>query len=323
MADFVDPGSNYRRGVILGLTLAELFTVLVFLLLLVLGAYVLIQDERVKKQQELADDQRDVLVSVLGVEDTNPIEPALPGELGTTETGGDNGRPGDRLTTDTSSAGASQKPVERPEAGEAAESQHQQAAIDSLTQIVADQKAQIESLSDSAWRPAIAENDSLRKVLADLEHLRDQIQTNDRKGQDSPCWFRRAKRANGETYERATYIFDIRIADEDIFVQDIPAPTTAYQEQKQRLPFDRGSLNRSLDDEEFVGAFQALKLAGETRKVREDRRCTFYVAVWDATSETNKRRYKRAHNEIVQAVFNTYEYRQEPWPHHASENSKR
>ena len=60
MADFVDPGSHYRRGVVLGLTLAELFTVLVFLLLLVLGAYVLIQDETLAEQGELVGHQRDV-----------------------------------------------------------------------------------------------------------------------------------------------------------------------------------------------------------------------------------------------------------------------
>ena len=119
------------------------------------------------------------------------------------------------------------------------------------------------------------------------------------------------------------YIFDIRIADQDIFVKDLRPPTPVYQEQKQRLPFDRRALNRPLDDKEFVTAFQPLKLAGENRGVRKDRRCTFYVAVWDATSETNKRRYKRAHNEIVQAVFNTYEYRQEPWPHHANGSAKR
>lgn len=320
MADFVDPSGHYRRGVILGLTLAELFTVLVFLLLLVLGAYVLIQDERVKKQQKLTKDQRDVLVGVLGVEDSNPIEPGLPGDLGRTGAGGDR-RPGDEFVVDTGNAGAAQGSVEPPVAGskdsvsDANRIKDQQIAIDSLTQIVADQQDQIDSQSDSATG-AIADSlitliDSLRRVGGPS----DSIRTDDPKGQDSPCWFRPAKRANGEPYERPTYIFHIRIADQGIFVQDTPAPTPAVRERKRRLPFERGALNRWLGDEEFVTAFQPLKLAGENRVVRDDRRCTFYVAVWDATSETSKRRYKRAHNEVVQAVFNTYEYRQDPWPH--------
>ncbi len=314
MADFGDPRGHYRRGVILGLTLAELFTVLVFLLLLVLGAYVLIQDEKVKKQQKLTKDQRDVLVGVLGVEDSNPIEPGLPGDLGRTGAGGDNRRPGDEFVVDTGNAGAAQGSVEPPVAGskdsvsDANRIKDQQIAIDSLTQIVADQQDQIDSLSDSA-KGAIADSPETVRPPSDS------IRTDDPKGQDSPCWFRPAKRANGEPYERPTYIFHIRIADQGIFVQDTPAPTSAYREQKRRLPFERRALNRWLGDEEFVTAFQPLKLAGENRGVRDDRRCTFYVAVWDATSETSKRRYKRAHNEVVQAVFNTYEYRQDPWPH--------
>ena len=321
MADFVDPGTHYRRGVILGLTLAELFTVLVFLLLLVLGAYVLIQDERVRTGKKLVDDYRRVLVRVLKPEG-NEIVPALPSDLRARGTGGDNGRPSDGLTTDTSSAGGTPEPVEQPASGsedsvsDANRSRDQQIAIDSLTQMVADQQGQIDSLSDSVRLAAIA--DSLIAVIDSLRRVgppSDPIRTDDPKGQDSPCWFRPAKRANGEPYERPTYIFHIRIADERVFVQDIPAPTPVYQEAKRRLPFDRGALNRSLSDDEFVTAFQPLKLAGDSREVREDRRCTFYVAVWDATSETSKRRYKRAHNEVVQAVFNTYEYRQDPWPH--------
>ena len=321
MADFVDPGSHYRRGVILGLTLAELFTVLVFLLLLVLGAYVLIQDEEVRRQTTKTDVIRDAWVKVLGGEGY-PIVPALPPELSPRGTVGDNGRFGDGLTTDTNSRGVTQGPVKRAVTGsrdsvsDANRIKSQQIAIDSLTKIVADQQDQHDGRSDSTTLRAIVDSltalvDSLRGGGPPSESIR----TDDPKGQDSPCWFRPAKRPNGEPYERPTYVFHIRIADEGIFVQDTPAPTLTYREQKQRLPFDRGALNRWLGDEEFVTAFQPLKLAGENRAVRDDRRCTFYVAVWDATSETSKRRYKRAHNEVVQAVFNTYEYRQDPWPH--------
>ena len=319
MADLVDPSGHYRRGVILGLTLAELFTVLVFLLLLVLGAYVLIQEEEVRKQTTKADVMRDVLVKVLQGKG-NPIVPALPSDLRPTGTAGDNGRLGDGLTTDTSSVGVTPRPVEQPVTGlkdsvsDADRIKSQAIAIDSLTQIVADQQDQNDGRSDSTKLRAIV--DSLTAMIDSLRGAgppREPIGTDDPKGQDSPCWYRPAKRASGEPYERPTYLFHIRIADQGIFVRDTPAPTLEYREQKRRLEFDRGALDRWLGDEEFVTAFEPLQLAGENRVVRDDRRCTFYVAVWDAT--TSKRRYKRAHNEVVQAVFNTYEYRQDPWPH--------
>ena len=121
--------------------------------------------------------------------------------------------------------------------------------------------------------------------------------------------------APGQASEKALYIFDVRITDDHIHVRDVAVPHAKYGKQKRELPFDRNALNRPLEDSEFRAAFLPLKEAGENNRVREDRRCTFYVRVWDATSETNKQRYKRAHNYIVQGVFNTYEFRDDPWPH--------
>jgi hypothetical protein len=126
-----------------------------------------------------------------------------------------------------------------------------------------------------------------------------------------------AKRGNGEDYEKALYIFDIRISDDNIFVKDIPAPTGEYQSQKEQLPFDDTALNRRLDYNEFVPAFRALKLAGHNNEVRNDRRCTFYVQVWDATSSDNKVGWQQGHERIVQNIFNTFwdDSEGSKWPH--------
>ena len=357
MTEFVDVSRHYRRGVVLGLSLAELFTVLVFLLLLVLGAYLLIQDETLAQKVSLVDDQRDVLVTLAGA-GGDTIEPALPGDLQTMKSldaialmGEENRRLRDRL--------AERSPVTEPES-EPDQSVHlipveeftrQQHAIDDLTRTMSAMQERIRLLTDPAQEAeinqleaqvaglrrkndalsrrlgatpnlgeALVEIDALRAGMENLEqentNLRqDRELVDDLKGQDSPCWFRRATRPNGESYERPTYIFDIRISDQDILVQDVPAPTLEYQEQKTRLTFDRNGLNRHLTDEEFARAFAPLKSAAENREIRSDRRCTFYVAVWDTTSQTNKLRYKRAHNHVVQAVFNTYEYIHVLWPH--------
>jgi hypothetical protein len=138
-------------------------------------------------------------------------------------------------------------------------------------------------------------------------------ETLDQKGQDSPCWFRLAKRSNGIVYEKGLYIFDVRISDRHIFVKDIAAPTAEYQKQKELLNYDRAALNKKLRFVKFSRAFRSLKLAGVNKEIRSDRRCTFYVRVWDATN--SKSAYKRAINYKVQRIFSTYEVRDDPWPY--------
>ena len=357
MSEFVDGSRQYRRGVVLGLSLAELFTVLVFLLLLVLGAYLLIQDETLARKDSLVDAQRDVLVTLLSG-DGSAIEPALPADLQTKEPrealmrmSEENRRLRDQLTTRLPDMVHADEPSPSTDLVPAEEFERQQETIDALTRSTAAMQERIRKLTDTAresaieeleaqvenlkrandtlsrrldappdLRDALDEVDALRAELAKLERENSDLRreselVDDLKGQDSPCWFRPATRENAEPYERAIYLFNILIGDEDIFIQDVAAATPEYREQKSRLPFDRDSLNRPLTDDEFLKAFEPLKRAAENREVRLDRRCTFYVAVWDATSETNKPRYKRAHNQVVQKVFNTYEYIHKPWPH--------
>ena len=357
MSELFDANRYYRRGVVLGLSLAELFTVLVFLLLLVLGAQLLIQDETLARTDALVDDQRDVLVTLAGDAGT-AIEAALPEDLRLLEhrsalmrVGKENRDLRDQLATRADRRGGGDKTQVSGELVPAQELKRQQDAIDALTRTMAAMQERLQHLADSDDETVIETletelerlkqaNEELSRQLAataDLDEVLEEVDTlnmklkwleqenaelhhkrelvADLKGQDSPCWFRPSKRANGVPYERALYIFDVLIDDDDIFVQDVPAPGPAYEEQKSSLPFDRNGLNRSLTDDEFLGAFEPLKRAAENREVRTDRRCTFYVAVWDATSETNKRRYKRAHNQIVQAIFNTYEYVHAGWPH--------
>lgn len=348
MVDLVDASRQYRRGVVLGLSLAELFTVLVFLLLLVLGTSALIQSEALVQQESLVRAQRDVLVKVLGQVGSS-IEPALPEELSPTEgegppelKGEKDGDASDKLTRPR------QPPVRHVSAEEAGRLQE---ALDTLTRTAAAMQDHIQELEDpdreSVIRDLEAKVEELERANKELSHitsatpelhealekinalnnqlvrlenenqnLRGKVELGeDLRGQDSPCWFRPGTRANGEPYERATYIFDVLIDDATIFVADVPAGTPEYEHQKTQLRFDRSGLGRPLADDEFIRAFEPLKRAAESREVRPDRRCTFYVAVWDATSETNKRRYKRAHNQVVQAVFNTFEYIDAPWPH--------
>ncbi len=272
----------YRRGVILGLSLAELFIILIFLLLLTMVGYATKKNIAITTAQQTTDELRDKLATVekrskrvkkqLGFsiedDDISSLIVSMDKEI-------------EKLR------------AERDEFRDALGTNATTTAIGEQVQSVAREKGV-----------------SLGSLLAILEK-----EGPDSPGQDSPCWYTMGKRPSGEDYERALYAFDVRISDGYILVKDIPTPSLEHQKQKEKLEFNRAALDRKLNYEEFIPAFIPFKLAGENKKIRKDRRCTFYVRVWDATSSTNKQGYKQAHNVIVQGVFNTYETRESIWPH--------
>ena len=205
----------------------------------------------------------------------------------------------DKLTSATAKLLDAQKGLEEP-CESCAESRR---ALSSSNQELRDRVADLEAQLASQK----SEADLLAKQVRIVEGIIEG------KGQDSPCWYRDSIRHNGDPYERPEYLFHVRMGDERILVYDIEAPAR-YIEQKQDLPYDRDSLFRELTDVEFLQAFRSLRIAGENKDVRTDRRCTFYVQVWDSTS--SRERYKRVHNHVVQAVFNTFEDPTDPiWPH--------
>ena len=180
-----------------------------------------------------------------------------------------------------------------------------------------------------------AGNENHQETIADLEAKFRDVQRRvssapeDSKGQDSPCLFEKIVRNNGKTRERPIYLFDIKITDDLIYVEypssnmvrhieankQLNMNRTEVDQLLDELSIDRGHLNRNLTFDEFIPAFEEFKRAGQIQRVRTDRRCTFWVAIWDHTSATNKRGYKQAHNQRVQQVFNTYEFEEDPWPH--------
>ncbi len=331
---FTDFDRPYRRGVVLGLSLAELFIILVFLLLLTMLGYV------ASREQELEDYERELAKQA-------EMQARAKDERVVAQSAASGLR--DQLAR--AQRAIMEAEWKRKEADERANRAEIQlgALIEDVdpNKLIFDQSEEIRRLASEtdglrdklekiavaadigkqlqqiAEQSGISPNDLLAnsKKINDIETYLSELkaeaqileETTAQKGQDSPCWYRTAKRPNGVDYERGLYIFDVRISDRHIFVKDIPAPTPEYQKQKEGLKFDRTALNRKLDYTKFAYAFRSLKTAGENKKVRDDRRCTFYVRVWDATS--SKSAYKEAHNKKVQGVFSTYEVKTDPWPH--------
>ena len=150
----------------------------------------------------------------------------------------------------------------------------------------------------------------LTSLNVELNHIKNEAEI--REGQVTPCWFIKKMKKNGKYREKPLYIFNVRIFNNGAFVQDIPAPNKAYGDQKEQLDFDRSALIKKISFSEFRRAFFPMRKAGQNKEVR-DRRCIFFVRLWDAT--TNKKAFKKAHRDTVQDIFLSYEVRNDPWPH--------
>ena len=313
---FADFDRPYRRGLVLGLSLAELFLILLFLLLLAAVGYSAIVEEEMDEDREknnqlsqekavadaravAAEDARDTLVDKLSqaekalgnvIEREDPLNliVGLQARIAKLETQVDQLTPaaefGGKIREAAREGGVKPSDV-------------------------------IEIIEDMAQPQSTIENlqSQLADAKKDIHELRRQLAEPDQeKGQHPPCWYKIVTRPNGKPRERGLYIFHVIISDDHVFVKDIPAPTREYVLQKTALPFNRSALNKNISFGGFVKSFMPLKDAGENGKV-QDYRCKFYVKVWEAT--TSKKKYKHALEKVVQSIFFTYLVKDEAWPY--------
>lgn len=278
----------YRRGIVLGLSLAELFILLVFLLLLALIGYSIWQEEIFNKQQKIMDEQQDKLDRLTPILDHDP--------------------------NDLLSA------IERVK--------EQEQIIDELEKTIIEQKEASEQFRDKLTlderyerqEKTIAEQkkiiDEQENTITEQNKIIEQTRRKEKKdgdgevlGQESPCWYT-VVQGQDEEREKVLFIFDVRIKDATILVQKhhIPPPPGAYTPE---VKYDPSMLGNELPYVEFMHEFESLKIAGRNKHIR-DRRCYFHVMLWDET--TNKTAYKRAFNDFVNQVFVPTLVAHNPWP---------
>ncbi|MDD9856363.1 MAG: hypothetical protein OXU88_09325 [Gammaproteobacteria bacterium] len=268
----------YRRGIVLGLSLAELFILLVFLLLLALLGYALLRDDQAARQAQIIAKQQGQLDDYAPFEDVDPNDLVLEGDL----------------------------LAAKNRARQAEQEAEQQA------QKIAELQQRIEKLvSEKERAEARAREFEQRAKLAEARVKELEIELKESKrGQFSPCWYVIVQE-KGEERESAVFTFDVRMKNETVLVQvhyRLPPPG-AYT---PAVEYDHAALGRELTYSEFMREFEPLKIAGREKRVR-DRECYFHVQVWDATSD--KTAYKIAFDDYVREVFVPTSVRRDPWPH--------
>lgn len=298
--------SKYRRGTILGLTVAEIFILLLFLLMLVF--LVLSQEQRAREReqaQQLArlTEFRDTWEeSLMGIE--------TPEEIVTLRRLRDDIRNDTEISTETL--------LQRVE-----EARQQQAVAERERQAVAEENRRLREQAvdrQDAIDEQTRQFEQLREQNLQLQRLAEEQRILREKGQNPPCWYEVVDNGRGGTREKPLYIFNIGVFDQHMLVRRLQAPDggafddseLTYVEEAEMLPLRHVRFGEPLTDAQLVEDLYPLFETADQAGVRSYS-CMFFVRVWDQTSLFAKERWQRAHDRVLEGLFGTYPVRDEPW----------
>ena len=292
--------SRYRRGAVLGLTIAEIFILLLFLL--VLAFLVLWQDLEAeqKEQQQFRERWEAPLKEIETPEELRRL----------------------RVFNET---------WEEPLQG--FETPSEIATLKALKEEVEQSHGDLyRNLveTQSAGSDAIEENRRLEDALVEERREREQAEqivsqlSNElrvlKKGQNPPCWYELVPDDEVGEREKALYAFDIGVFDEHMVIRRKEPPSggasddggAAYAEEWNDLRMGDIAYDVPLSNQELVAQLQRIHDAGRQREVRSYS-CVFSVRVWDETSSSAKQRWQQAHDRTLEWLFGTFRVQDEPW----------
>ena len=273
----------YRRGLVLGLTMAEVGILIIFVLLLLIAL-------GLRRQHDME----------LQTADTVQISGARAGELNHAESS---------LAAISKAVGlrpnASPQDIERLVriAQEAAASAEGTSALAKARGALAD----LEAAHDAIQRLARAASTDGGKSLADkmvaqesdlaikegqLKYYADRLaQFGQGKG-ERPCWVER----DGTI----VYLYDVILTSQGIKMRERLSPTFAAE--RTRLPLPKVDLKEVLDEQTFLKRTRDVYEYGQ----RDEKRCRFYVFVWDGTKVEEKPLYKHLLDTVEGHFYKQY-----------------
>ena len=281
--------SSYRRGAVLGLTVAETFILLTFLLLIALLGLV----------------QPDEPLPEPGTEDP-PMVWVRPEKIETLVNFAEEAR----MAQEQAEQARADAERERDQAREKAEQARR--AEEEAEQVRADAERERDKAQEKAEQAHKAQEQA-EQALAAAEHVR-------RKGENPPCWYQIVSADEGKRREKPYYVLNVAIYEDNIeLAPRMPPPGGAsddggrpYAEEWRRLRVEGLPYGRELSDDEFTAAVSDLVAQGRNRQVRTYE-CVFSVMVWDKTPDHAKKRWKAAHDRIIEGAFSAYTVRDLEW----------
>lgn len=288
----MDAETEYRRGAILGLTIAEVFILLLFLLLLMylgLHRHWEVRSEASAAKLTQTEGRLTVAEDVLKQWDSVLDEFNGPEQVVTLQ----------RRLVDA----------------QAQARRHRQAAeiLEELEGRDADRGSQcVRALRDAKARTEQAES---RTMLCenDLAALKN-------KGHNPPCWYQMVEKPEGGQREKAHYLLNVGVFDDHLVLKRGPLPPgravddggARYSHEAAELGLESVPYGTRLSDSQFRRHLEPISEAGKNRRVRTYP-CVFSVRVWDHTSAGTKRRWQRAHDQLIEGLFSAYTVKDDPW----------
>ena len=281
--------ADYRRGTVLGLTVAEVFILLLFLLLLAL--LLLVGDWQTKREDEARERQQ------------------LNDRLAALEQQQDKWQP-------------VMETFETPEEIVTLRQQKNDAARD--VEVLREVLAQSDEATQAAAQQAEARREAEKELAATKQEMQEtqrQLNVLRAKGENPPCWYRTVPDAKRGTREKPLYAINVAVFDNHMILHRPEPPTggatddgnATYAEEAARLPFAAIPYGQPLADAQIVSHLQPLSAAGKEEQVRTYA-CIFWLRVWDKTSADAKERWKQAHDGILEGMFGAYTVREDAWP---------
>ena len=320
--------SGYRRGAVLGLTIAETFILLTFLLLVAMLG--LTQGDEPPPEPDTANPPR-VWVRPEEIETlVNAAEEARKAQEEAERTRATVERERDQAHEEAAEAREAHEEAKRARAAAERERDqaHEEVAEARNAQEEAKQaRAAAERERDQAHEEAAeARNaqEEAEQTHPAVERERDQARSNlallRRKGKNPPCWYRIVSAGEGKTREKPYYAFNVAIHEKSIELAPRTAPPGGafddggglYVDEWKRLHIDELPYGKKLSDNQFTEAIRELVAQGRNRQVRKYE-CVFSVMVWDKTPDHAKKRWKDAHDSIVEGSFSAYTVRDLKW----------
>jgi len=280
--------SRYRRGTVLGLTVAEIFILLLFLLMLI---FLLLWRE-IEAQQQEQQEELDKLKGFVGRWEEPLSGIKDPREIATLI----------RIREEMQRSGKDAEGT----------------LLDGLMEAIA-AKDQAEAQNEQLQK----QKSSLQKKLNESSQACAQASKELRvlkKGQNPPCWYKMVQDGAGSQRERALYAFNIGVFDEYMVIRRLEPPPggaeddgdSTYAEEWDDLQFADIRFDVPLSNAELREQLQRIHDAGKNSEVRSYS-CIFSVRVWDETSANAKARWQQAHDRTLEWLFGTFTVDDEPW----------
>ena len=280
----MDSDAEYRRGTVLGLTVAEVFILLLFLLLLLF----LVLDRHWEAQLKENKETLGVLENKLHQWSEVMEEFDAPDEVVTLKR-------------------------QLVHAQERAKEYEQDALLYQKLGAVDDNTAQL----TRALKNANAVIEQERQKAVDYQ---EQLRVLKTKGHNPPCWYKVIPDGKGGMREKPHYTLDMAVFDDSIVLRSVTPPLgkaeddggPSYTEEAAKLQLDTLPFGFPLSDDVIQTLFAPIYTAGQEMQIRTYP-CIFWVRVWDKTSEGAKKRWQRAHDDIIEGFFGAYTVKDIPW----------